>query len=341
MSERELTAPYPLVGPDGRLNPEAVGWSRRPLCAAALAGPAGRRKRWNYWSFGTPELKFVAAVVDADYMRVAFVDLLTLPDLKWREGRLTLPLLARPRMGGRVDDDVVFGWRGKRIEMLPRGGGVDILVDWPAFPGGDLHAELRAEPTPGHESINVTIPWSAKRFHFTSKQPAIPATGALRVGGETYSLDGPDCFAALDFARGVWRYDSTWNWISASERDNSGRVVGLNVGAGWTDGTPMTENGVVLDGVAHKIGCTVKFDYDARDLMKPWRIRSDDTGGADRMVDLQVAPFFHHRLNVDSVVIRSKLDQIFGRVTGAIALPGATVQIDGLVATCEEQQARW
>jgi len=341
MSELELTTSHALVGADGRMNPAAVGWSRRPLCDATLPGPAGRRKRWNYWSFNTPEVHLVVAVIDADYMRVAFVDLLTIADLKWRGSRLTLPLVARPRMGGRVEDDVAFVWRGRRIEMSTRDDGVDVMVDWPGFPGGDLRADLRTEPSPGHESINVTIPWSAKRYHFTSKQPATPAGGAVRVGDTVYELGGPDCFAALDFARGVWRYDSTWNWISASGLDAQGRVVGLNMGAGWTDGTPMTENGVILDGVTHKIGCTVGFDYDPRDLMRPWHIRSDSVGGAARTVDLEVAPFYHHRLNVDALVIRSKLDQVLGRVAGTVELPQGSVRLDGLLATCEEQQARW
>jgi len=318
VQERELTAPYSLVAPDGRLNGQAIGWSRLPLCDATLPGPAGRRKRWNYWSFGTPDLQFIAAVVDADYMRLAFVDLLIFADRRWREGRLTLPLVARPRMGGRTGDDVVFHWGGRRIEMLSNDEGVDVLVRWPGFPGGDLSAELRAQPTPRQESINVTIPWSPTRYHFTSKQPAVPAHGTVRVGGETYTLSGPDSFAALDFARGVWRYDSAWNWVSASGRDRKGRIVGLNLGAGWTDGTPMTENGVVVDGIAHKIGCPVRFDHDPGDLMRPWRIRSAD----GTTVDLEVAPFYHHRLNVELGVLRSKLDQVFGRATGIVRLPG-------------------
>jgi Domain of unknown function (DUF2804), N-terminal/Domain of unknown function (DUF2804), C-terminal len=335
--ERELNTPHSLIGANGRLNPDAVGWSRLPLCDATLPGPAGRRKRWNFWSFDTPDLHFVAAVVDVDYMRLAFVQLLTLADLEWREGRLTLPLVGRPRMGGEVTDEMVFRWGGRHIAMSPRDGGVDVLVDWPGFTGGDLHAELRAEPTPGQESINVTIPWSAKRYHFTSKQPAVPARGTIRVGDETYTLGGRDCCAALDFARGVWRYDSKWDWLSGSGRDTQGRVVGLNLGAGWTDGTPMTENGVILDGVARKIDQTVSFEYDARDLMKPWRIRSDD----GETVDLEVAPLHHHRLNVNLVVLQSRLDQVLGRVSGSLAFPDGAVKIDGLLATCEAQKARW
>jgi hypothetical protein len=263
--------------------------------------------------------------------------LLTFADRGWREGRLTLPLVARPRMGGRVSDDVEFRWGRRRIAMLSRGGGVDVLVEWPGFPGGDLAAELRAEPAPGQQSINVTIPWSATRYHFTSKQPAVPATGTVRVGDATYALSGPDCLAGLDFGRGVWRYDSAWNWASASGLDTRGRVVGVNLGAGWTDGTPMTENGLTIDGIAHKIDRVVRFDYDPGDLMRPWRIRSEDGEG----VALEVTPFYHHRLNVDLGVLRSKLDQVFGRVTGTFTVPGTIVEVDDLLTICEQQKARW
>jgi hypothetical protein len=337
MAERELTTPYSLVGADGRLNPDAVGWSRLPLCDATLPGAAGRRKRWNFWSFSSPELQFIAAVVDVDYMRLAFVQLLTLADRKWREGRLTLPLVARSRMGGRVEDEVAFRWGRRHIAMVPRDGGVDVVVEWPGFSGDNLRAELRAEPSPGQESINVTIPWSETRYHFTCKQPAVPARGTIEVGGETHILDGPDSFAALDFARGIWRYDSAWNWLTASGRDARGRVVGLNLGAGWTDGTPMTENGVLVEGIAHKIADTVGFEFDRGDIGRPWRIRSRD----GRTVDLEVVPFHQHRLNVDLGVLQSKLDQVFGRVTGSVSLPGNTVEIAGELAMCEAQKARW
>jgi hypothetical protein len=350
MPERELTNPYSLAGADGRLNADAVGWSRHPLCDATLSRARGRRKRWNYWSLHSHDVYFVVAVVDVDYMRLVFAQLLTLPDLVWSEGRLTLPVVARPRMGGRVDGDVVFRWGRTHIEMLSREGGTDVRVDWPSFPGGGLRADLHAGLSLGQESINVTIPWSAKRYHFTSKQPATPATGTLRVGDVTYGLDGlasacapgsgqggSDCFAALDFARGIWRYDSAWDWMTVSGRDTRNRIVGLNLGAGWTDGTSMTENGVVLDGIAHKIGQTVKFEYDPRDLMRPWRVRSDD----GETVDIRVAPFYHHRLNTDLGILRSKLDQVFGRVSGTVVLPGDTVELDGPVAMCENQKARW
>ncbi|GAA3097385.1 DUF2804 family protein [Nonomuraea salmonea] len=51
--EREITAAVDLCLPDGRLDPRAVGWTRRPLHRANLRG-WGRTKRWEYWGWSPP-----------------------------------------------------------------------------------------------------------------------------------------------------------------------------------------------------------------------------------------------------------------------------------------------
>ena len=38
--------------------------------------------------------------------------------------------------------------------------------------------------------------------------------------------------------------------------------VGLNMGAKWTDGTGMNENGILLNGCLHKIHEDIVFEYD-------------------------------------------------------------------------------
>ena len=52
--EREITEAVDLCRPDGRLSPDAVGWSRHPLHRTGLRG-WGRSKRWEYWGLVTPE----------------------------------------------------------------------------------------------------------------------------------------------------------------------------------------------------------------------------------------------------------------------------------------------
>ncbi len=63
--EREITEPVDLCLPDGRLNPDAVGWTRRPLHRSNLRG-WGRVKRWEYWGIVTPRhiIGLVASSLD-------------------------------------------------------------------------------------------------------------------------------------------------------------------------------------------------------------------------------------------------------------------------------------
>src|SRR6185295_2310387 len=65
--EPELTRPVDLCDAQGRLNPDAVGWSRRPLVRANLRGPWLRRKRWNFWNWISPRFVFSVTLADIDY----------------------------------------------------------------------------------------------------------------------------------------------------------------------------------------------------------------------------------------------------------------------------------
>ena len=62
----EITAPVLLCGPDGRLNPAAVGWSRRPLHTANLRG-WGRTKRWEYWGIVSADVIVGLTISSLDY----------------------------------------------------------------------------------------------------------------------------------------------------------------------------------------------------------------------------------------------------------------------------------
>jgi len=47
--EREIKEPVLLCDLAGKLNPEAIGWSRYPLHIYNLSGSWLRKKKWNYW----------------------------------------------------------------------------------------------------------------------------------------------------------------------------------------------------------------------------------------------------------------------------------------------------
>src|SRR5262249_45501022 len=152
-----------------------------------------------------------------------------------------------------------------------------------------IEVAVTVERPPSHETVNVVVPWDEARFHFTSKQQALPARGVVRVDGREHRLDREgDAFACLDFGRGRWPRGIEWGWALASGRAGA-RTIGLNLGARWTDGTGVTENAVVIDGRVHKIADAVDFTPGGA-----WRIR---TRAGDR-VDLSFTPSHRRALRL-------------------------------------------
>ena len=139
-----------------------------------------------------------------------------------------------------------------------------------------LRADIVLERPAGHETMNVVIPWSDEQFQFTSKQNTLPASGFVELGGERLEFAAPS-FGCLDYGRGVWPEKTAWNWGAASGVQD-GRLVGLNLGGTWTDGTGMTENAICIDGRLTKICEDLRFEYDRADRMKTWRVRTAETG---------------------------------------------------------------
>jgi hypothetical protein len=176
-----------------------------------------------------------------------------------------------------------------------------------------------------------------RRFQYTSKHHAMPATGEVQALGQLVRLSPSESFGCLDFGRGIWPYSSFWNWAGGSGRAE-GRRLGLNFGAGWTDGTGSTENGFCLDGRLFKIGEDVKFLYDAGDFTKPWRLRTRES---DR-VDLVFRPFFERVAKSNMLLIRSEVHQCIGRFTGRLRTDeGEWIKVRDLIGWAEEHRARW
>ena len=69
MTEREILDDRDLCRPDGRLNPDATGWARRPFIRPNLRG-WGRTKRWEYWGILTPTHMVGVTVSSLDYAGV-------------------------------------------------------------------------------------------------------------------------------------------------------------------------------------------------------------------------------------------------------------------------------
>ncbi|GAA3494725.1 DUF2804 domain-containing protein [Streptomyces prasinosporus] len=324
-AEREITAPVDLCLPDGRLDPAAVGWTRRPLHRSNLRG-WGRAKRWEYWGIVTPSHIVGLVVSSLDYAGTHGVYVLDRSTGREVSEDAVTPLARGVRMPERSGAGTASA----------RGGGVAVeLVQHPAgttiravAPGVGLRAEV---PLPdGHESLGVVVPWSRRRFQYTVKDLGRPVRGLLTLGSRQVPIGGPGCFAVLDHGRGKWPYAVTWNWAAGC---GPGRAVQL--GGRWTDGTGSTENALFVDGRLHKIGDELAWTYDRTDWLRPWRI----TGPR---VEAEFHPFHERAARTALGVVAHETHQCFGHFTGrARADDGTWVELDGLTGWAEEARNRW
>ena len=330
--EREITAPVDLCTPQGRLNPQAVGWSRTPVHRCAMPG-WGRRKKWEYWCITTPTHLIALTIADIDYLGLTSVYL-----LEYGQQEITRTALRPLAHGVRLPDSLATGPSaalGPIRALIHDTDDATRLRFSCHTPQGRLFADLTVDLPPGHQSMSVVIPWSADRFQYTSKHTARPARGTVRLGSRT--LDFTDAWGVLDHGRGRWPYDTRWNWGAASGRTD-GHTVGLQFGGQWTKGTGLTENALCVDGHLTKIGEELHWDYDPDDPHRPWRIRTPDS---DR-VDVVFTPFHERVDRTDAAVIVNDTHQLFGHYTGTIRPDqGDPLDVDGLLGFAEHVHMRW
>ncbi len=334
-SEPELNEPVSLCLPGGRLNRGAVGWSRHPLHNCNLSGSPLRKKRWNYWAITTDQFLFSVTLSDIDYLGLAFTYFLDFSTKEFYELTVTRLLGRGIELGNFVSDDACFDDHRLKVDLKNKKTTTSIQVESPNFKGENLSADLSVFTPPGHETLNVTIPWSDRRFQFTSKQNTLPVEGTVQVGEKTYRADGG--YACLDFGRGIWPFSSFWNWASASGTTDN-HTIGLNFGAGWTDGTGMNENGICIDGVLSKISEVLEFIYNPADYFKPWKIQ---TPLSDR-VAVTFTPFYERVAKTDALILKSEVHQLIGHFSGKVKdAAGKTYIFNNLIGWAEDHYAKW
>ncbi len=331
---RELTEPVSLTGTDGRLNREAVGWSRRPLVdtSGLLRRPHrtwGRTKRWEYWLVVSPTHILAQTMSSIDYATV---------DEVWVYDRATgehwgKAVTVQPARGvelpGTLGEGVAWA-RAKdlEIEMRPLATGTRLSARIP-----EASYEVNVTRPAGQDCLAVVVPWSESRFQYTVKDVGLPASGTMTIKGTRY--DVPEgSWAVLDHGRGRWPYDVNWNCAAASGT-SGGRTVGLQRGGKWTEGTGSTENGVFVDGRLHKIADELTWRYDLADWRRPWRV----TGSG---LDATMVPLHDKQSRTNLGVVSSRTDQCFGTWSGTFTPPdGDAVAFDGLVGWAEDVHNRW
>ena len=338
--EREITEPVHLCLPGGRLlDPAARGWSRAPHHDCNLAGAWGRTKRWDYWAVLTPTHALSVTYADVDYLGITdvwWVDLRT-----GRTGGRNRSVPGAP--GIRLPDrpgtqPLRSASRHQVLDLTDDGTGTRLSAAWTEPDGSPARLDVVVELPPGHESLNVVIPWSDRTFQFTSKHQARPARGELVIGDERIELGtGTEAWGVLDVGRGRWPYSTRWNWGGGAGTAATGEVIGIQIGGKWTEGTGFTENGIIVDGRLHKLGDELAWYYDWDRPMAPWRVV--DPGGR---MDLTLTPTYDKHTRIEALVLGTEVHQVFGTWAGTVVTDdGAELVVDGILGFAEESRSRW
>ena len=337
VSEKKLQQPVNLCREDGTLNPESIGWARTPIHTCNLKGAWPRKKKWNYWCIMNSECLFSATISNIDYVGMVFIYYLDFKTGDFIEKTIMSPFGKGCHMPPVVDATVKFTNASLELSMISQKSGTHILCKTDDFNGKSLDVDLKVFFPEGHDTLNVVIPWSKKKFQFTSKQECLPVEGSMMVDNKLFEFKEGDSFAVLDYGRGIWPYQSTWNWANGSGLSD-GRKLGFNLGGIWTDGTGMTENAIVVDGKLYKISDDLLFSFDKTDFMKPWTIRTQNTD----QVNLSFVPFYERVAKSNLLIVKSSVHQMIGHYSGTIrTTTGEPIAFENILGCAEDHHARW
>ena len=161
----------------------------------------------------------------------------------------------------------------------------------------------------------------------------------IRYKNKEYVCTLEDTFAVLDWGRGVWTYDNTWYWGSASGLAD-GVPFGFNIGYGFGDTSAASENALFYGGKIHKLS-RITFEIPVKDgkedYLSPWTFTSDDG-----RFDMAFSPILDRAACIDLKLLISDQHQVFGRFTGKAVLDdGTVIRVRDLTGFAEKVHNRW
>lgn len=330
--ETELTTPVKLTTADGRFNPPAHGWARQPIVdTSGIDGSVlnGKNRRWEYWCVLSPTHILAFSIADNDYFAPASVWIFDRGRneavVKYASNEACGSVILPPNV---EDGPASARHQELSVDIEQVEGGARIRA---SVPGGSF--DVVASRPDGHERLAVVVPWSDELFQYTVKDISRPASGFVTIGDETFPVP-EGSWAMLDHGRGRWPSNVHWNWGAGSGRLPDGRVMGLQVGDKWTDGTGSTENSFLLGTRLIKISDKLTWVYDTDDWLQPWHI----TGGG---LDAVLTPFYNKVSSVDTETVQSRTDQCFGMWRGTFDTGDEVVSFEEIVGFAEDCTKTW
>ena len=334
MRNHEVTNRQNLLDKNGEI--AEPGWARAQIWdyhRADIKAPKFKIKEWDYYLVMGDDFGLAFTISDDGYVGLQSVSLLELGENPWEHtetvlnvfpmGKLKLPETSS-------EGNVIY--KDERLDMsfLKSNHSRHIVCNFKNFfEGKDFKCDITLEQ-PDMDTMVIATPWDKKHaFYYNQKINCMRASGFALFDGKKYELNPKKNFGTLDWGRGVWTYDNTWNWGSGN-CDIDGHAFGFNIGYGFGNTSAATENILFYDGVAHKLDDIV-FNIPSDSYTSPWTFSS-----SDGRFEMNFTPILDRAACMDFKVIISDQHQVFGRMSGhAILDDGTDIEIKDMLMFAE------
>lgn len=328
---------------DGKGGLREAGWARsetRGYRRADIRAPWFRIKEWDYYCVLDEECGIALTVADNAYMGFLSASWLDFSKPEAVTDSVTVPF-PRGRMGmpeSADAGDIVQSHPNISLGFRHEAGGRRLSVDCPGFAKArGMKGEIFLSQPPMDRMVIATpFPDAPRAFYYNQKINCMPAEGAVEIGGRKHAFSSSSAFGVLDWGRGVWTYDNTWYWGSASGVVD-GQAFGFNIGYGFGDTSAATENMIFMGGVAHKLEHVTFHIPEGTYDGVPWSFSS-----SDGRFEMTFKAIVDRSAAVDLKILRSIQHQVFGRFSGVAVLDdGRRVEIRDFLGFAEEVENRW
>ncbi len=342
--QRRIITPGPLHDGNGRL--VETGYATELIKTydrSRIRAGRTRIKEWDYYAVCTDRFALALTIDHNGYMTMDSISLLDFErNSQITKSAMNLPLFApRDLPSSSKNGSIRVAGKGYMLSFENDGVSRRLNGFMNKFSGEDtivFDLILTDEPK---ESMVIVTPYKdhPEAFYYNQKINCMRVDGTITLGGREYKCDPADTFAVLDWGRGVWTYDNTWYWGSASGLVE-GIPFGFNLGYGFGDTSAASENVLVYDGKIHKLE-QVCFEIPGKDgkedYLSPWTF-TDSEG----RLELTFEPIMDRCMKTDLLVICSDQHQVFGRFSGKAVLDdGRELKIEKLTGFAEKVRNKW
>lgn len=345
--QHEVTQAKALLDKKGHITEE--GWARKPLWQYKRKDiKAGRLaiKEWDYYALINQEQGYAVTATFSD-LGYAAVFAISYTDLTRKACAQTDAIkffpLGKLGLSPTSTEDNQVSWANEKIRFsfVKKGENRHLMFACPSLvlPDGrvglDVNVTLKQKPE--MESINIATSWKEKRsaFYLNEKVNCMPVEGSIRRGLDKETLLVGETWGVLDWGRGRWTYQNRWYWSSASGLLEN-IPFGFNLGYGFSDRSPASENVLFYDGVIHKLD-EVTFHIPEDDYLLPWKVTS-----SDNRLYLDFEPAVDRNSTTNFLLIQSRQHQVFGLFSGTVVLDdNSELTLTDFPGFAEDVYNRW